>query len=550
MSLPDYKALFDAWAGARSSSSGSEGVQLVRVDFVHRKLHLRAGGRPLELITNDDETFFAEEADERFEDLNAFLLGGDKPSFERVLDRIWSMSKVSDDAMELSGSQESSLGASLGASLGFSQELHMSNHWHLTDEEKDHLLAQVEEARCFFSDEALRVNDDLATVSIRVDPHNFIDQAVCTAFSISEEPLIITLNYSTPVSPTVGVVQYQNHGSFGVNVLIRNVVEHVRAPFCFSKNCLLLTWSVLQFCTHVRVGKALEELRPRKENVVADTDEKAGGLGANDSVKNLFYKKKSHAPSVDAKAVDHIIGMGFSRSEAIKALRATSGDLDRAVDSLLGAPHQEAQGGETDNFFLELASWLSDRFLRMQDYCLACHQPHRCGGDLPIICGRDLCVFFFEHYLGEKFDARLCPMENCNDGSDIDSSLGMARPPLICVCLFVFDFFHAALCEALKSNGGAFGISLSTLLEMHRHRYLPVKDLLKLHEALKASGVTMTAIESILNPPLCARFERKWKEMREKNIDVQPELAYHGTAEANVPKIQATGLLVPGTLAL
>ena len=119
-----------------------------------------------------------------------------------------------------------------------------------------------------------------------------------------------------------------------------------------------------------------------------------------------------------------------------------------------------------------------------------------------------------------------------------------------CVCLFVFDFFHAALCEALKSNGGAFGISLSTLLEMHRHRYLPVKDLLKLHEALKASGVTMTAIESILNPPLCARFERKWKEMREKNIDVQPELAYHGTAEANVPKIQATGLLVPGTLAL
>ena len=118
---------------------------------------------------------------------------------------------------------------------------------------------------------------------------------------------------------------------------------------------------------------------------------------------------------------------------------------------------------------------------------------------------------------------RLCPQENCNEEDGIDSSL--------------------ALCQALKSNGGAFGISLNTLLEMHRHRYLPIASLLKLHEAVAAVNYQIVKIESILNPPLCLRFEKKWKEMKETNPDVHPELAYHGSAEKNIPSIQKNGLL-------
>ncbi len=99
-------------------------------------------------------------------------------------------------------------------------------------------------------------------------------------------------------------------------------------------------------------------------------------------------------------------------------------------------------------------------------------------------------------------------MQDCNSGSGIDSSL--------------------ALCQALQSSGGAFGISLSTLLEMHRHRYLPIGELLKLHEAISAVNYQIVEIESILNPSLCARFEHKWKEMKTmrdgSGIDVVPVL--------------------------
>ena len=80
---------------------------------------------------------------------------------------------------------------------------------------------------------------------------------------------------------------------------------------------------------------------------------------------------------------------------------------------------------------------------------------------------------------------------------------------------------------------------------MHRHKYLPISDLLKLHEALDASQFRMAKIESILNPPICAAFERKWKEMRALNALVAPELVYHGTSEATVKLIQKNGLLVP-----
>jgi RNA:NAD 2'-phosphotransferase (TPT1/KptA family) len=41
------------------------------------------------------------------------------------------------------------------------------------------------------------------------------------------------------------------------------------------------------------------------------------------------------------------------------------------------------------------------------------------------------------------------------------------------------------------------------------------------------------------------RFEVKWEEMKRELGKVEPKLAYHGTADANIPSILQKGLLVP-----
>jgi hypothetical protein len=390
------------------------------------------------------------------------------------------------------------------------------------------LFEEVDEAVLFWGEDKLRINDDLGLVTLKVDPRLFISPEIAQGFQIDlDEIIIINMSYASPIYPKINVTQYQNQNSWGVRILLKGVVEY--------------------FATEYRLGTPMSELRARKNVVDQVTGKKKknhegkqppkGGssIGKGASVKNLFHSSKpdvapeegslekggSKSKKVAEKNIELLVSMGFSRLQAHSALLDAKNNVDQAVEKLSANAERY-----TFNFFIELTKFISDRFLYMPEFCLACHAPHRCGGELPIICGRDLCVFFFEEHIGEKFECRLCPMEHCNDEDGVDSSL--------------------ALCEALKSNGGAFGIKLSTLLEMHRHRYLPVAELLKLHDALDKANYAMKSIESILNPPLCARFERKWKEMKAKDDSVKPELAYHGTSEATVPLIMKNGLLVPG----
>jgi hypothetical protein len=482
------------------------------------QLVLRVAGERVE-ISHTDGSFFVEGADDaRIQDLNSFLLS-EQPSFFVLLDRLNAIGsrKKPRNLLESAGSLSASAN-SLSASCG--SEMENDDVWCLSAEEKAHLLAQVSGsgiedcAHCVMS-----VNHDLGTIVLRLEP-TFVTQVFATQFELTDEKIVVTLDYSTPVSPVVKVAQFKStRENIGI-ILIRRMVEH--------------------FFTALRTG-TLEELRPVKEPEKAK-EEPHKNLGKRlvegglQSIKEMLggggISSSSYESMPDAENVAIVIGMGFSRGQAIAALRASKNNVDAAVERLLEDPDGFQPPAEPSfNIFSGLLSYLTERFEQPSHFCAACHAPHRCGGTLPIICGREMCVFTFESYL-TKMDCRLCPIEDCNSGRGMDSSL--------------------LLCEALRSIGGAFGISLSALLEMHRHRYLPVSELLKLHEALAAANYAIVEIESILNPPLCARFEHRWKELKEAHeaegsgIEVKPQLAYHGTAEANIEKIKRTGLLVPG----
>jgi hypothetical protein len=201
-------------------------------------------------------------------------------------------------------------------------------------------------------------------------------------FGLSGEPVLITLLYNTPVCPVVKVSQYQTqHDSEGL-ILIRSMVEH--------------------FFTVTRMGDA-SLLRPLPYPVAKASAAEVPKFDQTVSVKNLFTNDLSHGRP-DDKHVSYIVSMGFTKAQAIKALVDAKANLDVAVDLLVSAPIVES------NLFVDLKEYLTDRFLSLPSYCLACNNPHRCGGALPIICGRDLCVFYFEERLGSRVDCRLCPM--------------------------------------------------------------------------------------------------------------------------------------------
>ena len=79
---------------------------------------------------------------------------------------------------------------------------------------------------------------------------------------------------------------------------------------------------------------------------------------------------------------------------------------DEDVPEIEAKNHEEIDDSVfASNYFVELADFVRYRFQNMHCFCMACHEPHRCGmskdkddgsPNLPIICGKDLCVFAFE----------------------------------------------------------------------------------------------------------------------------------------------------------
>ena len=127
-------------------------------------------------------------------------------------------------------------------------------------------------------------------------------------------------------------------------------------------------------------------------------------------------------------------------------------------------------------------------------------------------------------------DTKLCPFMNCEHS--------------------VFDpekFKH--LNEALCSQNNSFGVELNFLVEMAQHKYLPYESLLDfITVGAKQNNMKVKKITNVLNPPLCARYERRFKELVESRgkDNVKFQMVYHGTSKTNIDSILKNGLLVPG----
>ena len=374
-----------------------------------------AGNERIEM-SHTEGSFFVESAeDPRVQDLNNFLLC-EQPTFCTVLDRLNAAVASRKKARSLIESY-GSLSVSAGSDIDVVESM-----WSLEPEEKEHLLAQV----AALDPQCVSVNEDLGTVVLRLEPAAFVSAGFSETFSLSEEKIVVTLDYTTPVLPVVKVAQFKSpRESIGV-ILIRRMIEH--------------------FFTAVRSGN-IAGLRPAQEE--PEVTEKKAGLSTRlrkgvESVKDMFGARSDSSEAADRKNVANVMRMGFSREQAEGALKAANNSIDLAVEKLLENPDQfQPVLDPAFNVFSGLLSYLAERFQRPFGFCAACHAPHRCGGTLPIICGNELCVYSFESYFS-AMECRLCPMEDCNSGRGIDSSL--------------------ALCEALRSSGGTFGISLSTLL--------------------------------------------------------------------------------------
>jgi len=87
------------------------------------------------------------------------------------------------------------------------------------------------------------------------------------------------------------------------------------------------------------------------------------------------------------------------------------------------------------------------------------------------------------------------------------------------------------------------------MLAMQCHRFLPHSDIMDfITKGVKTSGQKISKIENVLSPELVKKFEGAWTYLKGlRGIQVAtPQIAYHGTAEANIGSILEKGLLVPG----
>ena len=150
-----------------------------------------------------------------------------------------------------------------------------------------------------------------------------------------------------------------------------------------------------------------------------------------------------------------------------------------------------------ENFIFALLSYLQERLGHYASYCVCCHAPHSCfNPDGGVVCSEALCVFQLEESPMEKLlSVHLCPFKDC---CDLDlSTVGK-------------EFMGMPLDTICKQ----YGLTSQQLLEMLLHRYLPTDQIkLMLENGLKTCQCKR--LESVLNPTLCARFEHRWKTLRE-----------------------------------
>lgn len=144
--------------------------------------------------------------------------------------------------------------------------------------------------------------------------------------------------------------------------------------------------------------------------------------------------------------------MGFSYLRAKKILEESKGDLEQAINLLLGAPESPALkreksiGGEY-SFLHGLYVCVRLKLKYLTQNCSICGKKHSCNSESekPVICSDPLCMFRYEELgMGVKQDhIFLCPFTICPEKVNFSSSFQLVH-------LFYinsFSFFHKPSCS-------------------------------------------------------------------------------------------------------
>ena len=255
---------------------------------------------------------------------------------------------------------------------------------------------------------------------------------------------------------------------------------------------------------------------------------------------NFLFANKDSMPEVPAGSHDSLaflVSNGHTRVACVDALLEADFDRNNAAKILKGEKIEESTPAssktasvpsskdEDSNFFLVFLRFLSERLRHYTRYCVSCHAPHNCATMDGVVCAEPLCVFRWEElHLGDLIPTSQCCFEDCGH-----TDLGAKA--------------MAYFGEPVSVIAKRYDMPVQTILEMVFHKFLPGPEMKKFLQAVtQIPG--KKKIENVLNPQLCARFEHRFKEMKEQGIDVTPEVAYHGTAEKNVESILQTGFLL------
>jgi hypothetical protein len=314
-------------------SSTSDGPSDITLESVRgAQISMSVSGKKVVVVAENGKFFIESSQDARFADLNSWLLCASNVAFADLLDEFARISKKKPRTLQESIGSLSGVESlvSSAASLSFEEE-NEESRWHLGDEEKAILLSQVHAAE---STMQIVVNEDLASIVLTIDGAELLASDWREKFQLSDEKVLITLWYDSPVCPTIRVAQYKTKSDSEGLILIRAIVEHFFTTLRVTNNDFSVLRPLPFAIDHAKV--------PVK---------KVGGSINGDSVKNLFMSSGSPVPC-DEKSVNLIIGMGFSKAQAIRALISTNNNVEGAIDMLVNEPPPEVERFEFRFFFV------------------------------------------------------------------------------------------------------------------------------------------------------------------------------------------------------
>eukprot|EP01091_Cochliopodium_minus_P002763 TRINITY_DN12618_c0_g1_i1.p1 TRINITY_DN12618_c0_g1~~TRINITY_DN12618_c0_g1_i1.p1 ORF type:complete len:735 (-),score=221.33 TRINITY_DN12618_c0_g1_i1:60-2231(-) len=509
-------------------------------------------------------------------------------------DKMKDSSDDDDDDEEESGDSDTSTDVSLSSSGVFEIG---GIHFAMGDNELEELKEHVKEAVDLLGEGKIMIEEDVASVIFIFDPKDAFKEEYATSLGISiEEPIRIMLSYERKGKVEVKVSQQGRNNNYGIKYFLREIIEDYLNDFKEKKKRSGMSLTLDNIFSEInppkdendleqliikesKVEKKAEPPKPVNEPVVISKENVYTVVNMGFSIGSAVYalfeaknftdgavnlllsnvEKYSPPHQIDIHASE-LENMGFDLIDVYISLRETK-SFEKSLEILMNEPNQKTKKtkkvkkeiklprntpeyltewvksrGDSilNNTYICLYFWLRMRLRFHHTRCIICSGVHKCNpsvGSKPVVCSKGLCVFAWEERkLGELQDTKLCPFLDCEHS--------------------VFDpekFKH--LNQALCSQNNKFGVELNFLIEMAQHKYLPYESLLDfISVGAKQNNMQVKKITNVLNPPLCARFERKLdeiKKLRGKEV-TKYELVYHGTSSTNITSILKNGLLVPG----